>query len=108
MLLYLHFSECANRIDNELSLDINEINLLNMIAKAYTEKRIIFVGDLISSRQMASQATLHKALKKLEAKGLVYGCIDSNDARKRKITLTNQAMQRYKKLEQAIVRACAV
>lgn len=108
MLLYLHFSERANRIDNELSLDINEINLLNMIAKAYTEKRVIFVGDLISSRQMASQATLHKALKKLEAKNLIYGCTDTNDARKRKIILTSQAIQRYKKLEQAIIRACAV
>lgn len=107
MFLYLHFSECANHIDRKLNLDINEINMLNLIAKAYVTKQTLFVSDLIRLRKVASQATLHKALKKLEAKNLIYSSRDLSDGRKRKITLTTRAIERYKKLEQAIAQVGA-
>lgn len=105
MYLYLHFYECATHIDSKLNLDLNEISMLNLVAKAYSTKRAIFVSDLIRQNKVASQATLHKALKKLIAKKLVYSIADGGDARRRRIVLTPQALLRYKKLDKLIYRA---
>lgn len=105
MYLYLHFYERATHVDSKLNLDPNEIRMLNLVAKAYITKRAIYVSDLIRQNKVASQATLHKALKKLASKKLVYSIADIGDARRRRITLTPQAIQRYKKLDKLIYRA---
>ena len=102
MKRYLTFIEQSNHINEQFKLGDREIKLLDLVGNAYCSRHIIFVGDLISNRNIASQATLHATLKKLIHKKLLCVKTDTDDGRVKIVTLTKQALDRYKNLNIAL------
>jgi DNA-binding MarR family transcriptional regulator len=102
MKKYLTFIEQSNQINEQFELGDREIKLLDLVGKIYYSSHTVFVGDLISNRNIASQATLRATLKKLIHKKLLYLKTDAEDGRMKIVTLTKQALDRYKRLDIAL------
>jgi DNA-binding MarR family transcriptional regulator len=102
MKKYLIFIEQSNQINQQFELSDREIKLLDLVGMTYYSRRTLFVGDLISNRNIASQATLHATLKKLIHKKLLSIKTDTEDGRAKIVTLTKQALDRYKMLNIAV------
>ena len=73
--------EQCNQINNQFKISDRQIKLLDLVGKAYYAKQTIFVGDLISQKHIASQATIHADLKKLICKKLLFAKICEKDGR---------------------------
>jgi DNA-binding MarR family transcriptional regulator len=105
MKRYLKFIDQAHQINQAFELDYREVKLLDLAAQAHFSGEAICVGDLISQRHLASQATLHKSVKSLVNKQFLAAHINQEDGRHKNISLTKLALDRYKKLHRAINRA---
>jgi DNA-binding MarR family transcriptional regulator len=102
MKQYLILADQICAINQRYSLKPNEIKLLDMVAKRYIQNEPMIVSELIHNRQVASPATLHMTLKSLVSKKLITAKIDSGDTRRKTLTLTKLALDRYKKLNSLV------
>ena len=98
---YLKFELATNE---RYELDQTQIRVLNEILFSYSQGREIKVGDILSNRDIASQATSHAALKKLVAKKLI-SYLTVSDSRVKYLTITRLGHKRYQDLSKAA--ACA-
>ena len=105
MSSYLKFINQMRQIDETFSLGQYELRLLDLAAQAYFSDQPIRVQDLIIQKNRASQATLHASLKKLLNKNLLTAKPHHQDGRQKNIVPTKLALERYKKLHQAMRRA---
>jgi DNA-binding MarR family transcriptional regulator len=105
MSSYLKFTDQMRQIDEAFSLGHHELRLLDLAAQAYFSDQPILVRDLIFQKNIASQATLHACLKKLINKKLLTAKPHDQDGRQKNIVPTKLALDRYKKLHQAMRRA---
>ena len=105
---YLKFIDRAQKIHEELELNYFEIKLLDYAALAHFSDQSIIVRDLISQAHIASQATLHKTVKNLVNKKLLIATMNNEDGRHKNVLLTRLALDRYKKLHQAIKWATSI
>ena len=71
--------------------------MLNEILFAESNNQKINVGQILRHREIASQATLHAALKKLQAKRLISHETE-NDSRVKYLMLTKLGLKRYGEL----------
>ncbi len=62
---YLQNLSILEKSNRQLDLSSIDVLLLNKIAKANDEGRIVFVKDLLLLKEIASQATIHGRLKHL-------------------------------------------
>lgn len=98
---YLKFEIASNE---RYELDTVQIRVLNEILFCYSKGQDIKVGDILSNREIASQATSHIALKKLVEKGLIsYQTVSDN--RTKYLVITKLGHKRFAEL--AKVAACA-
>jgi DNA-binding MarR family transcriptional regulator len=102
MRKYLQFVERAQKINQKFDLSQYEIQMLDVAGRAHFLEGPIFVGDLIYHSSIASQATLHAAVKKLINKDLLCTERHEGDGRTKKIALTKAALERYKQLQKAM------
>ena len=105
MLKYLNFMNQVKQLNKQFDLSYYEIELLDTAAKAHFSEQLIFVGDLIYQRNIATQATLHAVLKKLIEKKLLSTKSHEEDGRAKKVTLTKTSLEHYKRLHREINRA---
>ena len=84
-------------INDQYELDPIQIRVLNEILFSLAAGKEIKVGDILIHHEIASQATLHAALKKLVAQQLVSYRI-ANDTRAKYLEITKLGFTRYKEL----------
>lgn len=99
MKKYLLIADQINVINQQHSLKPNEIEVLDVVAKSHVANESIIVSDLIHNRPIASPATLHAVLKSLVRKRLIIVKEEKLDARRKSVSLTKLALDRYKKLD---------
>lgn len=98
---YLKFEITSNQ---RYDLNTAQIRILNEILFSYSKGIDIKVGDILSNREIASQATSHVALKKLVQKGLIsYQTVSDN--RTKYLVITKFGHKRFTEL--AKISACA-
>ena len=96
---YLAILEKSNR---QLDLNNTDVLILNTIAKANDARSILYVKDLLSLKEVASQATIHGRLKHLVDSKLITLKSNKADGRLKKVMLTKLAHKRYEILSKAI------
>lgn len=102
---YLMFSIYLNESNRRYDLGHIETFLLDFVALKLKEGNVPNVKDLINHKQVASQATLHKALTKLISKNLLKLNVANNDGRLKAVLLTNLANERFRELNSAMKKA---
>lgn len=105
MEYYLKYLSALAENNKKYQLTNNEQLLLDVVATALDQQRVIYVKDLISLKHIASQATLHKALSSLIDKDLIKLITDKQDGRLKTVHLTRLANKRYGELSRALVAA---
>ena len=88
-------------INAKYDLDPIQIRVLNEILFAESNNQKINVGQILRHSEIASQATLHAALKKLQAKQLI-SYETENDSRVKYLILTKLGLKRYDELVKEI------
>ena len=101
---HLYFIAQVKRINARHELTRHEIALLDLSTQRYFANEFITVGELIRRGDIASQATLHAALKSLINKKLLTTKISNDDGRVKELVITKLALQRYKQLDRAMTR----
>ena len=96
---YLAILEKSNR---QLDLNNTDVLILNTIAKANDARSILYVKDLLSLKEVASQATIHGRLKHLVDSKLITLKSNNADGRLKEVVLTKLAHKRYEILSKAI------
>ena len=96
---YLAILEKSNR---QLDLNNTDVLILNAIAKANDARSILYVKDLLSLKEVASQATIHGRLKHLVDSKLITLKSNNADGRLKEVVLTKLAHKRYEILSKAI------
>ena len=99
---YLYFIAQVKIINEKYGLTRHEIALLDFSAKRHFSNEVVIVGELIRQGDIASQATLHGALKSLINKKLLTTKISNDDGEVKNVVLTKLALQRYKQLDRAM------
>ena len=99
---YFKYLSVLEKSNKQLDLDGIDVLLLNEIAKANDAKRILYVKDLLSLKEIASQATIHGRLKHLVNTKLITLKSNQDDGRLREVVLTKLAHKRYELLSKAI------
>jgi len=95
---YLKFLEATSKL--EINIPPNSKRVLKVILKR-GDGEPCRVQDIISMQEIASQATLHKALKELISDGYLMLKADPHDGRARHIQVTkktNDLVQKVSKL----------
>lgn len=105
MLQYLEFMDKVHKINEKLDLSYREVRLLEIVAKAQHQDQTLFVGDLISHKQLASQATLHGVVKGLIRKKLITAKTHQSDGRTKVVSLTASSRKRFEELQRSISQA---
>ena len=82
-------------------MDPIQIRVLNEILFSLAAAKDIRVGDILTHQEIASQATLHAALKKLVA-GQLVSYRTARDTRAKYLEITNLGYGRYKELAKAL------
>ncbi len=98
---YIAYLRAELTINAKYDLDLIQTRVLNEILFAESNNQKINVGKILKHREIASQATLHAALKKLQAKGLI-SYETENDSRVKYLMLTELCRKRYGELAKEI------
>lgn len=102
---YLKFLAAQDADKKRLDLSSNQVALLEYIFKETATGRVLRVQDLITLNKIASQATLHGALKGLIAKGLITSKAHKEDGRVKEVYLTAQGNKYFARIEAALAKA---
>ena len=102
---YFKFLNKLSESNMKYNLSNDERLLLDVVATETHADKVIYVKDLITLNQIASQATLHKALSNLVDKNLLAYKADKADGRLKEVHLTKLAEKRYEELGKAIENA---
>ena len=100
LIAYIHYLKSELAINDQYELDSIQIRVLNEILFSLAAGKAIRVGDILTHQEIASQATLHAALKKLVARQLIsyrMAC----DTRAKYLEITKLGYSRYKELAKA-------
>ena len=88
-------------INAQYELDPIQIRVLNEILFSLAAGKEVRVGDILTHHEIASQATLHVAIKKLVAHELVsYRMV--KDTRAKYLEITKLGYSRYKELAKTL------
>ena len=88
-------------INCQYDIDPIQIRVLNEIFFSLIDGKDIRVGDILAHHEIASQATLHAALKKLVAHDLVSYRL-AHETRAKYLEITKLGYSRYKELARAL------
>lgn len=99
---YFKYLVALDKSNQKFKLSNDERLLLDVVATATHAGKVMYVKDLITLNQIASQATLHKALSNLIDKKLLAYKADKDDGRLKEVHLTKLANKRYEELSKVI------
>ena len=101
LLAYIKYVRQEEAINTFYGLDPIQIQVLNAVVFALSDKRDGKVGDLLLLAHIASPATIHAALKKLIGNGLI-SFRRATDSRAKYVELTELGLKRFNDLAKAM------
>ena len=103
-LRFLHLAEALRGLPALPALDPLEERLLALIARTAQEKERLCVRDMMAKEEFGSPATIHGRLKSMRKKGWIM-LTDTDDARRKQIDLTQDALRHFDQLSKCMVQA---
>jgi DNA-binding MarR family transcriptional regulator len=97
---YINFLKFEITSNQRYELDTVQIRVLNQILFSFAKGIDIKVGDVLSNREIASQATSHIALKRLVEKKLI-SYLTVADSRAKYLVITKLGHKRFAELAKA-------
>jgi DNA-binding MarR family transcriptional regulator len=95
---YLQFADVGEKIQASYNLSSKECKILRVITRAHLQNSSLRVQSLLSMSDIASPATIHKAIKSLVSKGLLKINHSDTDARIKLLSPTSRALKLYDEL----------
>ena len=93
-MAYIKYLNLEAALNERYELDHIQVQVLNTIFLTLAANVTPKVGDILSHREIASQATIHAALKKLHHKKMI-SFWTVNDSRAKFIELTKLGLKRF-------------
>lgn len=105
--IYLRFLQLADAIRGLPALpalDPLEERILGVVARARQENAQLSVRAMMAKHELGAPATVHVRLKSMREKGWIK-LSDTEDARRKQIELTQEALQHFDRLSACMLRA---
>jgi DNA-binding MarR family transcriptional regulator len=103
-LRFLNLAEALRGLPSLPALDPLEERILMLVARANQRMEQLCVRDMMATAELGSPATIHNRLKSMRAKGWIT-LADTEDARRKQIELTSEALQHFDKLSKCMLKA---
>jgi hypothetical protein len=101
---FLKLAEALRGLPALPTLDPLEERILTLIARASQEASRLSVRDVMEADGLGSPATLHARLTSMRKKGWVV-LLDTEDARRKQVTLSKAALAHFDNLSACLVEA---
>ena len=105
--IYLRFLELCDAIRGLPALpplDPLEERILACVARATRAGERLSVRDMMAKEELGAPATIHGRLKSMREKGWIM-LADTEDARRKQVELTDDALRYFAQLSRALVKA---
>ena len=103
-LRFLQLAEAIRGLPSLPPLDPLEERILALVARAGNQEERLCVRDMMAKEQLGAPATIHTRLKSMRAKGWIV-LSDTEDARRKQIELTQEAVRYFERLSKCMVQA---
>lgn len=103
-LRFLQLSEAIRGLPSLAPLDPLEERILAWVARASEQRERLSVRDMLAKSELGAPATIHARLKSMRSKGWIM-LADTEDARRKQIELTREALEHFARLSRAMVKA---
>ncbi|GIZ50314.1 winged helix-turn-helix domain-containing protein [Noviherbaspirillum aridicola] len=103
-LRFLNLAEALRGLPALPALDPLEERILSLIAQANQKMDRLSVRDMMANDQLGSPATIHGRLKSMRSKGWIM-LVDTEDARRKQIELTTEALAHFDRLSKCMLKA---
>lgn len=103
-LRFLQLAEAVRGLPSLPALDPLEERILMLVARAGREDERLSVRDMMAKHELGSPATVHTRLKSMREKGWLT-LSDTEDSRRKQVTLTQAALQHFDRLSQCMLNA---
>lgn len=101
---FLQLAESLRGLPSLPELDPLEERILQMVAFATKEASRLSVRDMMAHAELGSPATIHNRLKSMRVKGWIM-LTDTEDSRRKQVTLTQAALLHFDKLSKCLMQA---
>lgn len=103
-LRFLQLSEAIRGLPALPPLDPLEERILAWVARAARAGERLSVRDMMAKDELGAPATIHGRLKSMREKGWIV-LADTEDARRKQVELSDDALRHFAQLSKAMVRA---
>lgn len=101
---FLQLAEAIRGLPALPALDPLEERILSLVARASQQQERLSVRDMMAREELGAPATIHTRLKSMREKGWIV-LADTEDARRKQIELSKEALQHFDRLSRAMVKA---
>ena len=103
-LRFLQLAEAIRGLPALPPLDPLEERILSWVARAAQQKERLSVRDMMAREEFGAPATIHGRLKSMREKGWIT-LADTEDARRKQVALTRDAIKYFERLSRCMVQA---
>jgi hypothetical protein len=103
-LRFLQLAEVLRGLPSLPSLDPLEERILGTVARAMQDGERLCVRDMMAKKEFGAPATVHSRLTSMREKGWIM-LTDTEDTRRKQVTLTHAALAHFDKLSKCMVKA---
>lgn len=103
-LRFLQLSEAIRGLPSLPPLDPLEERILAWVARASRAGERLSVRDMMGKEELGAPATIHGRLKSMREKGWIV-LADTEDARRKQVVLSDDALRHFAQLSRAMVKA---
>lgn len=103
-LRFLQLSDAIRGLPALPPLDPLEERILAWVARATRAGERLSVRDMMGKEDLGAPATIHGRLKSMREKGWIV-LADTEDARRKQVQLSDEALRHFAQLSRAVVRA---
>lgn len=103
-LRFLQLSEAIRGLPALPALDPLEERILGIVARAQQENARLSVRTIMARQELGAPATIHARLKSMREKGWIM-LNDTEDARRKQVALTQEALAHFDRLSSCMLRA---
>jgi hypothetical protein len=103
-LRFLQLAEAIRGLPALPPLDPLEERILSWVARAAQREERLSVRDMMAREEFGAPATIHGRLKSMREKGWIT-LADTEDARRKQVALTRDAVKHFERLSRCMVQA---
>ena len=103
-LRFLQLAEAIRGLPSLPPLDPLEERILSWVARAAQQNERLSVRDMMAREEFGAPATIHGRLKSMREKGWIT-LADTEDARRKQVALTKDAVKHFERLSKCMVQA---